>query len=141
MNTTFHSHKQGLLNVYTNIYSHLTWYVLFLPPQKEYNVKQGSINLTYMHSHCFPRICTTMRPNVILRGSCNYKYILRYPLHWKNPSSMVMGKFLSFRAHPNPILLPTFHNPNSNNNNRDNPPYNASFNRIIKPNRNNRKYG
>lgn len=88
------------------------------------------------NSNSLHRLCTPMRPNILLRGYRHHQSTLSNPLHRDHPRRMNLRGILSRQSYPNTILRlplpPSLHHCSPSNS----PPPIPSRNRLKQPNRN-----
>lgn len=125
-----HSHKTKPMNQFTQ--------------NKTKNMNYRNDHIITNYNNSIPRICTTMRTNIILRSHSNHKYTICNPIPRKKSRNMVVRKLLSQTTNPKSIFLLTFLNTNNNRNTIPNSPNKTTFNRIfynhIKHNNNRKNY-
>lgn len=131
---TIYAHKRSIPILHPSIRTHRTRSSILLTKKQKRSVINRTNTTSNSNSNSVPRICTTMRSNIILRSHRNYQHLFSNSIHGKINRRMDMRKLLSITTNTNPIFFPTFHHPNSNRINSDNPPNVTSRKRILKPN-------
>lgn len=100
------------------------------------NLKRGHPTSFCRNSNSLHRLCTPMRPNILLRGYRHHQPTLSNPLHRNHPRRMNLRRILSRQSYPNTILRiplpPPLHHCSPSN---SSPPI-PSRNRFKQPNRN-----
>lgn len=100
------------------------------------NLKRGHPTSFCRNSNSLHRLCTPMRPNILLRGYRHHQPTLSNPLHRNHPRRMNLRRILSRQSYPNTILRiplpPPLHYCSPSNS----PPPIPSRNRFKQPNRN-----
>ncbi|KAB0399073.1 hypothetical protein E2I00_011876, partial [Balaenoptera physalus] len=75
------------------------------------NMKHRNYSTAYSYSYCIYRLYTTMRTNVILRGSSHYKPALSNLIHWHHSCRMDLRRLFLLVA----VHLLFLHETGSNN--------------------------
>ena len=97
------SRKRSFILLHLHLHSHWPRNLLRLIP-KQRDLKCRSYPATNPHGHCFRRLRSPMRTDIILRSYSNYKPTLCYPIHRSNTSRMSLRRLLGRQPHTNPIL-------------------------------------
>lgn len=92
------------------------------------------------HGHGIHGLCTSMRPNIFLRGNSHHKSPLRHPICRNHPSRMSLRGILSRQGYTHPILRPTLPTPLYHLSHSYSSPALPSRNRLKQPNWNPIRY-
>uniref|UniRef100_A0A5F9CD40 Uncharacterized protein n=1 Tax=Oryctolagus cuniculus TaxID=9986 RepID=A0A5F9CD40_RABIT len=65
---------------YLPLYTHRPWNLLWLINISR-NLKHRHYSIILRNSNSIHRLCSPMRPNIILRGNSNYQPLISHPLH------------------------------------------------------------
>uniref|UniRef100_A0A8C0AMQ5 Uncharacterized protein n=1 Tax=Buteo japonicus TaxID=224669 RepID=A0A8C0AMQ5_9AVES len=111
-----------ILRLHLHLPTHRPRTILRLLPIQR-NLKHRNHPTTHPHSNCLRRLCTPMRPNILLRSHSHHQPILSHPLHRTNHCRMSLRRVLRRQPHPHPILHPALPTPIPNRRPHLNPPY------------------
>ena len=114
MNYTNNSHKWSISIFCTLIYPHSPRAIFQLDNKSKKSLSFWSTNSISSYGNCIPRVCTTMRTNIVLRSNCDYGSPIGHPNSRNRPSNMNLRRTLSITTNTKPFLLITLPPTNSN---------------------------
>lgn len=85
------------------LYTHRTRFILRILRQSS-SMKYRSNSTPYYHVNCLCRVCTTLRPNVLLRSNSYNEPSISSSLFRNYISTMSLRRILSRKSNSNPVL-------------------------------------